>query len=178
MIEQSIYNLPNSNLFYAGVPYNLNNVDGTRTTIQGIPVVAYFLPKNWYYNCFENGSSPQISSFENSIKYWTCLSNSETPNFCSNLPNRPKQAWTTSKECEIGDKYLYCLQGMICGMNNCKGKCQSSDYSCDYNNPGYICTKSDNGNGNGSFFTSVYFAFLVVLTIVSVILIGLIIYFV
>lgn len=145
--QQGIYaNWWSPDIFLSAVPYTIFNTagqtagilttpSGTGTTIPANNIII--LPVLWYFNCTNNGSYNVINAPLDTVTNWFCLVN---PNIsqCARV-SIAGSGWTNLNDCTIGNKYLYCPVGDICGYNSCNGPCSVNYDDCNYKSGTYIC---------------------------------------
>ena len=147
VFQQNIYsNWWPPDVFLSAVPYTIYNTSGetagilttpsgTGSTIPANNVII--LPILWYFNCTNNGSYDVINVPLDTVTNWFCLVD---PNIseCANVDVAPG-GWTNLSDCGIGNNYLYCPAGQLCGEGSCKGPCSVIYDDCNYKSGAYVC---------------------------------------
>lgn len=147
IFEQNFYsNWWPPDVFLSTVSYTIFNTSGETAGILTTPSGAsttipanniIILPVLWYFNCTSNGSYGVINTPLNSVSNWFCLVNPSI-SVCSQIDIAPS-GWTNLSDCTIGNNYIYCPTGELCGNGSCKGPCSVVYHDCNYKSGTYVC---------------------------------------
>ena len=147
IFQQNIYsNWWPPDVFLSTVPYTILNTSGetagilttpsgTGTTILADNIII--LPVLWYFNCTNNGSYDIINYPLDTVTNWFCLVNPGITG-CSQT-DIIQSGWTNLPDCTVGNNYLYCPAGELCGNGGCKGPCSVIYDDCNYKSGTYLC---------------------------------------
>lgn len=176
-------------LFLGDVAYEMHTEDGTLLQIptdsQGgsrVPATGIFiLPVAFYSIC--NGSTYQSITMANaSLVNWLCSqkyvpSHPDYITFCSGFSTIPS-GWTNLQDCMVGNEYVYCPTGTVCGTNNCNGPCQTTGTICGItsnNTDTYKCIVNTNPTNtqwwHSPYFIATVIGFSILIIIMIIILI-------
>lgn len=187
MFQPSFTNWFPPDIFLSAVEYTLFNQSGvTATVLTAIPGTGgtgptipanniIILPINWYFNCTSSGQYDQVNEPTESLVNWFCTVN-EAITGCTGIGIVPS-GWTELSDCTIGNRFMYCATGTICGNNNCNGPCSTIEDDCSFSSGQYTCTFDINKFVNDTqWWESPYFIGVVIGSVFIVIVIIILIF--